>query len=145
MKVFFVFDIKSEFVSLYKDNQLILFDILRQIYCLDRNDVLYGYNLLNQLVKNIDKDVIDREIFIKYHRNIPYSKDGNVHYYNNLYRDEVSRMIVSKRFIKIELEQKKSTFFEIINKYSSNYFVCDFDNLDYFFLKDKVKTHFCYS
>lgn len=145
MKVFFVFDLRKEIISLYKDNQLVLFDILKQIYCLDQSEILYGYNLLNQLVNKVDKEKIDREIFIKFHRNIPYSKDGNVHYFNNLYRNEVSRMMVSRSFIKVELEQTNCTFLEILAKYSTNYFVCDFDNFDYFFLNDKVNKCTCIS
>ncbi len=134
MKVYFIFDIKQEFISLYQDNQRVLYNILRQIYYLDREEVQYGYNLFQQLTKRIPKERIDRGIFVKFHLDIPYSKRGQVHYMNNLYRDEVSRLLVKKSYIRLEVEQNHSSFFSILRTYSSNYFVCEFQKQEYFFL-----------
>lgn len=134
MKVYFIFDVKEQFISLYQNNYRVLYNILRQIYYLDREEVNYAYTLFRQLVNTIDKNTIDRDIFLKLHRDIPYSKRGNVHYINNLYKDEVSRLTIKKRYIRLETEQLNSSFFEVLKKYSSNYFVCDFKNYNYFFL-----------
>lgn len=134
MKVYFIFDVKEQFISLYQNNYRVLYNILRQIYYLDREEVNYAYTLFRQLVNTIDKNTIDRDIFLKLHRDIPYSKRGNVHYINNLYKDEVSRLTIKKSYIRLETEQLNSSFFEVIKKYSSNYFVCDFKNYNYFFL-----------
>ena len=105
MRVYFVFDIKEEFINLYRGNERILFNILKQIYFLERDEVEYGYHLFKQLIYPIDKSTVDRYLFLKLHQDIPYSKRGNTHYYNNLYRDEISRLIVKKSYIKIEAEQ----------------------------------------
>ena len=134
MKVYFIFDVKEQFISLYQNNYRVLYNILRQIYYLDREDVNYAYTLFRQLVNTIDKNTIDRDIFLKLHRDIPYSKRGNVHYINNLYKDEVSRLTIKNSYIRLETEQLNSSFFEVLKKYSSNYFVCDFKNYNYFFL-----------
>ena len=50
MKVYYIFKIKKEFVNLYKDTPSILFNILRNIYYLDKESVEYGYHLFNQLI-----------------------------------------------------------------------------------------------
>ena len=134
MKVYFIFDVKEQFISLYQNNYRVLYNILRQIYYLDREEVNYAYTLFRQLVNTIDKNTIDRDIFLKLHSDIPYSKRGNVHYINNLYKDEVSRLTIKKSYIRLETEQLNSSFFEVLKKYSSNYFVCDFKNYNYFFL-----------
>lgn len=134
MKVYFVFEVKEEFVHLYLDNSRILFNILRNIYFLEREEVEFGYSLFRQITNPIDKLKIDRDIFLKYHQDIPYSKRGNVHYINNLYRGEVSRLIVKNSYIRVEVEQSKTSFFDILGQYSKNYFVCDFKNFDFFFL-----------
>lgn len=134
MKVYFIFDVKEQFISLYQNNYRVLYNILRQIYYLDREEVNYAYTLFRQLVNTIDKNTIDRDIFLKLHRDIPYSKRGNVHYINNLYKDAVSRLTIKKSYIRLETEQLNSSFFEVLKKYSSNYFVCDFKNYNYFFL-----------
>ncbi len=137
MKVYFIFDIKKEFVNLYHENEKVLFDILRQIYYLDNSEITYGYTLLNQLINKINKNYIDQKIYIKYHQYIPYSKKNMTHYINNMYRDEISRLVVKNSYIKLEQEKTNSTFFEVLKNYSNNYFACDFKNRDFFFLSDK--------
>ena len=139
MKVYYIFRIKKEFVNLYKDTPSILFNILRNIYYLDKTEVDYGYNLLKQLTIPFEKNNLDRELFIKLHQDIPYSKRKNVHYMNNLYRNEVSRLIVNNSYLKLEVEQNFSTFFDILYKKMDNLFVCAFKNTDFFFLDDYQK------
>lgn len=134
MKVYFIFEIKQEFINLYLDNSRILFNILRNIYFLEREEVEFGYSLFKQLTKKIDKSVIDRKIFLRCHQDIPYSKRANIHYINNLYRDEISRLIIKSSYMRLEMEQAKTSFLDIIKDYSNNYFVCDFKNYDFFFL-----------
>ena len=68
MKVYFIFDVKKEFISLYQNNERVLFNILRQIYYLDKEEVAYGYNLFCQLVNRIEKEELDRRIFLKFHQ-----------------------------------------------------------------------------
>lgn len=138
MRVYFIFDIKSEFVSLYQGNERVLFNILRQIYYLDKTEVEYGYHLFRQLINPIPKEEIDRALFLRFHQDIPYSKRGNIHFINNLYRDEISRLLVKSSYIRLELEQNTSSFFTILKEFSSNYFVCCFAQPEYFFLEEKV-------
>lgn len=149
MKVYFIFDVKKEFVNLYLDNSRILFNILRNIYFLEREEADFGYSLFRQITNPIDKQMIDRGIFLRCHQDIPYSKRSNIHYINNLYRDEVSRLIVKKSYIKLEMEQAKSSFFDILREYSDSYFVCDFRNYDFFFLShcdlDKIRVYSPYN
>ena len=136
MKVYYIFKLKEEFINLYKDTPSILYNILRGIYYLDKEEVDYGYNLFKQLTSPIEKSTLDRNLFIKYHREIPYSKRKDIHYINNLYRNEISRMIVSNCYIKLEIEQNFSTFFEILKEINSNLFACSFKTIDFFFLDD---------
>lgn len=136
MRIYFIFKIRDEFISLYKDNQRVLYNILRQIYYLDKSEVTYGYNLFSQLILPIDKNKLDRELFIKMHQDIPYLKRKDVHIINNLYKDEVSRLTIKRSYMKLEIEQKFSSFFDIIDKYSNNLFVCEFYYQDFFFLHE---------
>lgn len=140
MKVYFIFELKKEFVQLYRGNESVLYHILRQIYYLDKTEVEYGYHLFNQLIVPINKNILDREIFLKFHQDIPYSKRGDIHYINNLYRDEVSRLIVKKSFIRLEVEQRTSSFLNILKGFSENYFACCFENHDCFFLSKSADS-----
>lgn len=147
MKVYFIFDIKKEFKSLYKGNERVLYNILKQIYYLEKNEVEYGYNLFNQLINKINKNDLDRKIFIKYHQDIPYSKRNQTHYINNLYKDEISRLTIKSSYMRLEVENNSKAFFKILSDFSENYFVCDFKNHEYFFLTStspKIKKNYTY-
>ena len=134
MKVYFIFDVKDEFIKLYTGNERVLYSILKQIYFLEKDEITFGYNLFSQLTNIIEKNEIDRKIFLKFHQDVPYSKKGQIHYINNLYKDEISRLIIRKSYIRLESEQNFSTFFSILKNFSNNFFVCNFDETDYFFL-----------
>lgn len=136
MRVYFIFDIKEEFINLYKGNERVLYNILKQIYYLEKEEVEYGYHLFKQLINSLDKIKIDRYLFLKLHQDIPYSKRNNIHYYNNLYKDEVSRLEVKHSYIKIEAEQLSSSFFHYLTLLNHRLFVCEFKYQDYFFLDE---------
>lgn len=140
MKVYYIFKIKKEFISLYKETPSTLFHILRSIYYLDRTEVEYGYNLFSQLIVPMNKNEIDRNIFIKFHQEIPYSKRKNTHYINNMYQNEISRLTVNNAYFKLEIEQNFSTFFDILKEEFGNLFVCSFQKTDFFFLNDYYKN-----
>ena len=136
MKTYYIFQVKKEFISLYKETPSTLFHILRSIYYLDKTEVEYGYNLFNQLIIPMNKNKIDRDIFIKFHQDIPYSKRKETHYINNLYRNEISRLTINNSYCKLELEQNFSSFFDILKEELENLFVCSFQKTDFFFLND---------
>lgn len=138
MRVFYLFNIKDEFASLYKKNESNLFNIFRYIYNLNKEDIEYANTLFRQLTNNIDKSDIDKYLFIKLHKEIPYSKRGDTHIINNLYRNEISKLIAKNNYIKIITEIDSSSFFNIISKLNMNLFACDFSNIDFFFL-DRIK------
>lgn len=139
MRVFYIFNIKNEFKYLYKETPSLLYGILKQIYCLEKEDILYGKNIYNQIVDKTAKDEIDKYLFIRLHQDMPYSKRGDIHYINNLYKDEVSRLIAKNTYIKIETESGFSSFFNYLGDFNNNFFACCFETLDFFWL-DSIKT-----
>ena len=56
MRVFYIFKIKEEFKYLYKDNPSSLYNLLKQIYYLGKDDISYGKNIFHQLTDEIDSD-----------------------------------------------------------------------------------------
>ncbi len=136
MREFFIFEIKDEFKSLYMDKPSILYNILEQIYKLDKSDLNYGYSLFKQLTRKIAKEEIDRYLFIKYHQNIPYSKRKETHYYNDSAHDEVSTLLVKRAYMLVKTNYYNSFFLKALNSPSNTYFAVDFKNQDYFFLSD---------
>ena len=133
------YQMKKQFISLYKDTPSVLYNILKNFYFLDKEEVDYGYNLFNQLIIPINKNELDRKIFIKLLQEIPYSKRKAIHYINNLYKNEISRLNITNMFIKLELEQNFSSFFKILQEEIDDLFVCCFNRVDFFFLDDYIR------
>ncbi len=134
MRVYFIFQIKEEFKNMYNGRESNLYQILKSIYRLSSSEVVYGYNLLRQVTIPLDKELLDRDLFVKLHAEYPYSKRDDIHYYNQLYKNEISRLIIKKGYMRLEAEQDNSTFFDILKQYSDSFFVCDFNKLKFFFL-----------
>lgn len=134
MKVYYIFKIKKEFVNLYKDVPSVLYNILKSIYYLDKDSVEYGYNMFNQLISTLDKYNLDKELYIEMHKDIPYIKKKDIHIINNLYKDEVSRLRINNFFMRLELDQEYSSFYEYLKNKEDNLFICNFKETDFFFL-----------
>ena len=136
MRTFYIFKIKKEFYSLYENNPSTLYSILKHLYNIKRNDVSFGFNLFNQLTDKINKRELDRKIFFKYYQDMLYSKNGNDHVINNLYKDEVSILTIKIAYILITTNKNYSSFFNTMSMFGNEYFVCDFINEDYFWIND---------
>lgn len=136
MRVYYIFKIKKEFINLYKDAPSSLYNILKSIYYLDKDSVEYGYNMFNQLISTIDKIKLDRDIYIKLHKDIPYEKENDIHIINNYYKNEISKLRINNFYMKLVLNQKDSSFYDVLKEKEDDLFVCNFKNTDFFFLKN---------
>lgn len=136
MRTYYIFEIKDEFYKLYKEGPNTLYIILKQLFLLKKQDADYGFNIFNQITNQLDKYNLNKNIFIKYHKESIYSKIGNEHIINNLFKDEVSILTIKNSYIMLNTNHSYSSFFNILVDYSSNYFVVDFKNQDYFLLNE---------
>lgn len=136
MRTFYVFKIKREFVNLYKESPNSLFNVLKHLYYMKRHEMNYGFNLFQQLTEKIEKDKLDREIYIKYHDEMVYSKNQSEHIINNIYKDEVSILTIKNAYILITVNKNYSSFFSVIENLGDEYFICDFTSQDYFWINE---------
>lgn len=136
MRIYFVFKLKNEYIKLYKDSPNTIYNILNQMYYMKRNEIGYGFNLFNQIIDKIDKFELDKYIYVLLHTKMKYSKKGDEHILNNLYKDEVSVMKVKNTHIIINSNKSYTEFFKILNEFDACFFVCDFNNNDYFFVSN---------
>lgn len=136
MRIYYVFDIRSEYVDLYKETPNSLYNVLHQLYYMRKKDLEYWFNMFKQLANRIDKDEVDKNIFLKLHNKMTYVKKGDNHIINNLYKDEVSALKVKYSYILINTNKSYTDFFNTLALDNRNYFVCDFINNDYFFLSN---------
>ena len=136
MRIYYVFDIRSEYVDLYKETPNSLYNVLHQLYYMRKKDLEYGFNMFKQLANRIDKEELDKNIFLKLHNKMTYVKKKDNHIINNLYKDEVSALKVKYSYILINTNKSYTDFFNVLALDNRNYFVCDFINNDYFFLSN---------
>ncbi|MDD6879492.1 MAG: sporulation inhibitor of replication protein SirA [bacterium] len=134
MRIYYVFDIKKEYISLYDNTPSSLYSVLNQLYHLRKKDLEHGFNMFKQLTNKIDNESVDKDIFLKMHKKMTYSKKNNSHIINNLYKDEISVLVAKKAYILINSNKNFTEFFNILAQSNKNYFVCDFNNNDYFFI-----------
>ena len=134
MRIYFVFKIKEEYIDLYKDTPSTLYNILNQMYYMKRNEFGYGFNLFNQIIDLIDKNDLDKYLYVLMHTKMKYSKKKDDHILNNLYKDEVSILRVNRTHIIINSNKSYTEFFVLLHQYDPHLFVCDFNNHDYFSL-----------
>lgn len=136
MRMFYIFEIKKEIKELYINNPSSLYKILSSIYYMHKEDVNYGFNLFNQITNKLKVLEISNQLYIEMHTNIVYTKNGNEHVINDLYRNEISILKVRKSHIMIQSNKSYNKFFDFLLNYNDNYFVCDFLENDFFFISD---------
>ena len=136
MRRYYIFSIREELASLYEDNPNNLYKILKSIYQMKEEELNYAYNLFKQICKGIESLEINNKLYLKMHNDLVYTKMGNEHIINNLYKDEVSILKIRKSHLVLDCNSSYSSFFNFLDKNNKNYFICDFQNGDYFFLKD---------
>ena len=136
MRIFYLFNIKSEIAELYKDKPSSLYRILENIYFMHEEDVNYGFSIFRELTNKNKVLELNNEIYIKFHKDLVYSKIGNDHIINDLYHDEVSILKIKNSHLKLESNKSMSSFFKILLDINNNYFICDFKNKDFFFISE---------
>ena len=136
MRRFYIFSIRSELMNLYSDSPSNLYKILNSIYKMNEDELTYAYNLFKQICQSIDNLAINNKLYLKMHNDLVYTKLDNEHVINNLYKDEVSVLKVKKSHLVLDCNSAYSSFFQILNTNDANFFICDFQSGDYFFLKD---------
>lgn len=135
MRTFHIFNINSDISNLLKDDIYPLYRSFKKIKTLNKNDLSIGINIYEQIAIPIEKEKINKRLYNHYKESCFYTKYLSRHSYINKYRDEESILKVSPSHMKLTTNMIYPEFFKYLKK-NSHLFVCDFDNSDYFWLKD---------
>jgi hypothetical protein len=138
MRIYHAFHVNEYFANFYKTKPSSLYKIFEQIYNLKNNDIILGYRIFEQIALPFNKNNVNDFIYSKHCGELSYSRDMNRHIINNLYFDEMTKLIVYNSHIKIKSNINYPTFIETLREFNENIFICDFVNKDYFWL-DKIK------
>lgn len=135
MRNFYLFKIKPCYSNLTKDNPYNLYKAIENIYHLKKEELTTGYNFFNQIRDTFNKENLDNNIFEYYKNRYSYTKVNNTHMINDYYSKEKSKLIINTNFLFIKSTKEIPTFLKTITR-KDNIFVCDFDNIDYFWLEE---------
>ena len=135
MRTFYLFKIKTNYSILTKNNPYNLYKTLEEIYHLKKDEIKVAYDLFSQIRDTFNKELLDNNIYEYYKNRYTYTKIKNTHIINDYYTKEKSKLIINPTYLLIQSTKQIPTFLRTITK-KNNIFVCDFDNIDYFWLEE---------
>lgn len=134
MRTYYAFIIKDSLMHFYSKKPYSLYKILEQIYRLKNNDIVLGYRLLEQVTEPFGTRKTDKFIYKKHVDELEYSRLDDGHMIKNLYSEEITFLKVFHSHVRIKTNNNYSSFFNSIQEYNENIFVCDFENQDFFWI-----------
>ena len=100
------------------------------------DNINYGFNIFKALTNKNKIMELNTDIYTKLHKNLVYSRIDNEHIINDLYHDEVSILKIKTSHLILESNKSISSLFKVLNDINNNYFVCDFKDKEFFFVKE---------
>ena len=138
MRTFYLYQINDFCVSLYEQSPYKLYHILKDIYYTSKYNQSIAISSYEQITDKFSKQFLHDYIFNYYRLELYYHGRNHVHTISNHY--EYSKLMVSCYSLKLKTSISYPSFFGCLNQFSSNIFVCDFENQDYFWLGKVVKN-----
>lgn len=135
MRIYYIFLIKQEVYELTKKKPENLYKLLESIYLLNNDDVVLGYKMFDKICESITKKNIHKLINETNIDNLSYTCYRNAHMINDFLNNETTKLILNNSHIKIKSNSLYPSFFKNLENIP-NLFVCDFINMDYFYLKE---------
>ena len=131
MRTYYIFNVNKYYSYMYKDKPFKMYKIFEEIYYSRDYNSIKAYHVLEEIANPFNKIMLNEYIYNEYKYKYGYKRKDNIHYLNTT---DKSILRINNYNIKIETENNYSIFFNDINNYNNNLFVCDFENMDYFWL-----------
>ncbi len=134
MRVYYIFLINRETYMLTKNKPDNLYKILESIYLLDKNKVYLGYKMFSKICRPINKKNLNKLLIDNNDDNLSYTCFNNTHIINDFLNNESTKLVIGSSHIKVKSNSMYPSLFNTL-KGIPYLFVCDFQNMDYFYLK----------
>ncbi|MBR3161654.1 MAG: sporulation inhibitor of replication protein SirA [Bacilli bacterium] len=138
MRTFYIYNINDSFTSMYEEYPYKLYKMLEDAYLTNKNNHNESIRLYKQIITNYNKLFMNNYIFANNKLDISYYHKEDKHLITN--SNEHTKLEVNRYYLKIKTNINYPKFFDNINFYSDNIFICDYANNDYFWL-NKVKDY----
>lgn len=132
MRKYFIFIIRTDFYKVYKNNSLVLYKTLDNLYNLNLNNFGYGLSIYNQLCLTFNTDILNNYFSRKFK-----SYKNNKHYIAN----EKTIIEIHKSCIVVLTGYNVPRVLRYLLFYNKYLFVCDFENKDYFWLINQYEVN----
>ena len=139
MRTFYLFKVKDEYSKLTKNIPYNLYNTYASIRVSSPDNLSYIYNQYRSITEKVSVDDINKYLMTSMSKYDGYSIYRNTHMYNNYYSDEVSKLVVYNSYFILKCNKSASTFLSVLY-HIPNLFVIDFENKDYFWLKNADLT-----
>lgn len=131
MRTYYIFNVNRYFSYMYKNKPFKMYKMFEEIYYSKSYDSLNTYRNFETVAVPFNKIMLNEYIYYEFKLKYGYKRNGNK---NNLNTSENSTLQINNYNIKLITENNYSIFFKYLNNYNNNLFVCDFENMDYFWL-----------
>ena len=131
MRTYYIFNVNKYYSYMYKEKPLKMYKIFEEIYYSRDYNSRTSYHMLEEIANPFNKIMLNEYIYYEFKLKYGYKRNGNKH---NLNTSENSTLQINNYNIKLITENNYSIFFKYLNNYNNNLFVCDFENMDYFWL-----------
>lgn len=131
MRIYYLFVIKKELYEIYKNKENTLYKTLNKLYLSTLEDYNYAYVVYHQLC-----NIINTSMLKLYFEEKDFTKIKDIYELKNYLTKEHTFVKITPSYIKIKTNKNISELFKIFLYYNHNFFVCDFKEKDYFWLKD---------
>ena len=111
MRTYYIFNVNKYYSYMYKDKPFKMYKIFEEIYYSRDYNSIKAYHVLEEIANPFNKIMLNEYIYNEYKYKYGYKRKDNIHYLNT----------IDKSILRI-------------NNYNNNLFVCDFENMDYFWL-----------
>ncbi len=135
MRIYYIFNIKNDIYQITKNKPQNLYNALEKIHLMSQDELSLSIKMYEKLVKSVDKKNIDLLIRSINKDNINYMCFNNTHIVNDFYTGESTKLIINNSYMKVKSNASYPSFLKDIKKLP-NLFVCDFVNMDYFYLSE---------
>ena len=139
MRTFYLFNVNEFYSIMYSKSPFKLYKILDNLFHEREYDRYGSYKIYKQVIIPFNKMLCNNYITKKNRLNYEYSHDNQNHFIKK--QEEHTKMVIGSIHIKIESDKNYPTFFDDVNNFEENIFVCDFENGDYFWLSKVVKKY----
>lgn len=131
MRTYYIFNVNKYFNYVYKNKPFKMYKIFEEMYYSKGYESINTYHNFETVANLYNKKMLNEYIYYEFKLKYGYNRSDNIHNLNN---GEKTKLIINNYIIKITTENNYSIFFKYLNNYNSNLFVCDFENMDYFWL-----------